>query len=323
MKNKIFITTFLVILLSFYTGCSINRGSDNNENRKDIDFIAKSRSGDYWNTVRAGAEAAAKEFNVNLNYIAPDYEKDVGEQIALMNKAIDRKVDSIVLAASDYNELVVSTEKAQVNKIPVIILDSEVNTNKITGTIATDNYEAGKKVAEKALELLGNTGEIAIINYIKGSGSADKREEGVLSVLSKQPMVRLVAKEYSLSDEKLATEITRKILKENKDIKGLIALNGTTSNGVAQVIEELNLTGKVSLVAFDCTPAEIEYIENGVIQATVIQNPFVMGYLGVKYAAMSSRGRDVPKNVDTGSKVIDKNNMYLPENQKLIFPFFR
>jgi ribose transport system substrate-binding protein len=323
MKNKIFIATCVVILSIFYTGCSINKGSHSSENRKDVDFIVKSRSGDYWNTVSAGAEAAAKEFNVNLNYIAPDYEKDVGEQIALMNKAIDRKVDSIVLAASDYNELVVSTEKAQVNKIPVIILDSEVNTNKITGTIATDNYEAGKKVAEKALELLGNRGEIAIINYIKGSSSADKREEGVLNVLSKQPMVKLVAKEYSLSDEKLAAEITRKILKENKDIKGLIALNGTTSNGVAQVIEELNLTGKVSLVAFDCTPAVIEYIENGVIQATVIQNPFVMGYLGVKYAAMSARGREVPKNVDTGSKVIDKNNMYLPENQKLIFPFFR
>jgi ribose transport system substrate-binding protein len=323
MRKRIFLILLILVISCYFTGCTNNKNIDNTEIRKNIDFIVKSRSGDYWNVVKAGAEAAAKEFNINLNYTAPDFEYDIDTQISLVNRAIDRKVDSIVLAASDFNELVPSTENAYNSKIPVIIVDSEVNTNKISGIIATDNLEAGKKVGKKAVEVFGDKTQVAIINYVKGSASADKREEGVLSILSSYPEIKVIAKEYSLSDEKKAAEITKKIIKENPGIKGLIALNAATSNGVAQAIDELSLGGKVKFIAFDCTPEEVEYIEKGVIQATVIQNPFTIGYLGVKYAAMAARGSDIPKVVDTGSKIIDKGNMYLPENQKLVFPFFR
>lgn len=323
MKKRVFFIFYILFILCCFIGCADKRNIDDIEVRKNIDFIVKSRSGDYWNTVKSGAEAAAKEFNINLKYTAPAYEYDIEEQISLVNRAIDRKVDSIVLAANDFNKLAPSTEKAYNNKIPVIIVDSEVNTSKINGVIATDNLEAGKKAANKAVEILGDKAQIAIINYIKGSASADKREEGVSKVLSDYPGIKVIAIEYSFSDEKTAAEITRKLIKENPDLDGFIALNAVTSVGAAQVIEQLGVGGKVKLIAFDCTPEEVEYIDRGIIQTTVIQNPFTMGYLGVKYAAMSARGRDIPRFVDTGSKIIDKDNMYLPENQKLVFPFFR
>jgi ribose transport system substrate-binding protein len=80
------------------------------------------------------------------------------------------------------------------------------------------------------------------------------------------------------------------------------------------------LAGKIRIVGFDSTPDEIEFLESDVIDSLIIQNPFSMGYLGVKYAVDAMNGKPVPKIVDTGSKVINKDNMYLPENQKLLFP---
>ena len=77
----------------------------------------------------------------------------------------------------------------------------------------------------------------------------------------------------------------------------------------------------VKIIGFDNTPEEIRYMEKDVIQSLVVQNPFSMGYLGVKYAYDVLNNEIVPKVVDTGSTVIDKVNMHYKENQKLVFPF--
>jgi ribose transport system substrate-binding protein len=198
-----------------------------------------------------------------------------------------------------------------------------VNTEKINSYISTDNYAAGKKVGEKLLELTGENSHIAIMNFVEGAKNAEQREEGVLSAISNSTGAVVVAKEYSYSDEELAYRLTKKLIRQNKVLNGIAALNDTSAEGVAQAIEELGLSGKIKLVAFDSSSEEIEYIEKGVIQATVIQKPFNMGYLSVKYAAMAARGERIPKNIDTGSILIDKQNMYLSENQKFVFPFVR
>jgi len=94
-----------------------------------------------------------------------------------------------------------------------------------------------------------------------------------------------------------------------------------STEGVASTIQYLKLKDKVKVIGFDCTPQEVDFIEDGIIQATVVQKPFNMGYLGIKYAINAIDGKSVPTRIDTGSEVIDKTNMYTPENQKLLFPF--
>lgn len=67
----------------------------------------------------------------------------------------------------------------------------------------------------------------------------------------------------------------------------------------------------------------MESLQDGTVQATVIQNPFSNGYLAVKYAVEALEGATIPERVDTGTKLIDLENMLWPENQKLLFPFVR
>lgn len=320
-KIKIIVLSLICILVCFINGCTSVNDSNSDENRKNITFITKSRSGDYWNVVRSGAEAAAKEFNVNLDFTAPDYEKDIEEQIKLFNSAVEKKADAIVISVSDYEKLGTPVENAYSKKIPVIIFDSGVRTNKISTYIGTDNYEAGIEAGGKLVELVGTSAKIAIMNYIKGSENAKQREEGVLKVLSQYPKIEIVAKEYCNSDENIAVQLTKGIISENEDISGIIALNASASEGVAQAVEEMEKGGKVKIVCFDSSSEEIEYMDRGVIQATLIQNPFSMGYLSVKYSALAARGNKIPKSIDTDYKIIDKDNMYSKENERLMFPF--
>jgi ribose transport system substrate-binding protein len=323
MKNKLWIVFILIVVISPVSlyGCYNNKQTSSLEQRINIDFIVKMGGGQYWNSVYLGAHQAAKEFNVNMTFTAPGSEQDITRQEKLFSNALERNVNAIVISASDYKGMKDSVELANERKIPVITVDSGVASNKVVSRISTDNFEAGKMAGERLVSMLPKDATVAIINFVKGSESADKREDGILSVLEEHPTIKLASKQYSYSNEKLAYNLTKNMLLIHEKIDGIVALNSMASLGAAQAIEEMGLTGKVKLVAFDNTPLEIQYLEKGVIDAIVVQNPFAMGYLGVKHAAMAARGVKVDKEVNIESRIIDMDNIYTEENQKFMFPF--
>lgn len=324
MKEIIKAASLILSLIAITIGSSCSKNINNRiEEKKNIAIIGGMNSGYHWGSVKRGAETAAREFNVNIEYSAPNEEDDAEGQIKLVNQALEKKVDALILYPSDYKEMVSVTEKAYEMKIPVIIIDSQINTDKIYSYIGTDNLEAGKKIGNMVVELSGDNSKIAIINSAIGSQKAIEREEGVISIISKYPNIKVEAKEYCLSDSKRAYNFTKEIISKHSDINVIVALNSTSSEGAAQAIDEMDMEEKIKLIAFDSTTQEIEFLEKGIIKATVIQNPFSMGYLGVKNAVEATNGKKIPKNIDTGSKLIDKNNMGLPENQKLLFPFIK
>ena len=309
-----------IILLATLFACS---GSNLSAQEKSvtIKMIVKKDNGSFWTVVKMGAEAAGKEFGVNVDFDGPADENDIDGQIRLVNESVDKKPDALVLAAGDYVRLVGAVEKAYAEKIPVIIIDSDIKSNKTKGFIGTDNVDSGKKLGETLLKEVGDTCSIAVMSFIKGAANADQREEGFFEAIKAEPGVKLLSKEYSNSDENTAERLTEELVKKYPDIDAIVCLNAYGTTGTARAIEKLGLAGKVKIIGFDNTPEEISFMEKDVIQSLVTQNPFSMGYLGVKYALDVLNGETIPKSTNTDSKVINKDNMYLPENQKLVFPF--
>jgi ribose transport system substrate-binding protein len=274
---------------------------------------------EFWNTVNAGFEVAKKEFDVELEIVGPISEYDVSGQISKLEDALKHKQDVIVLVASDYEALVPWAEKIRKKGIPLVIIDSGINSTIQNSFIATDNIAAGRKMGEILSKLVDPSKRIAIVSHVQGSLTAIQREEGARSGIS--PSFKIEGPFFSNASQKQAYEITKKLLKEQPDIGGIAGLNEVSTLGVAQAIHELGLTGKVKLVGFDSSKNEIKWIEEGVIQALVTQKPFNMGYLGIKTAYQAFNGEKVAPIIDTGSEVITKENMYTVENQKLLFPF--
>ncbi|WP_055669585.1 substrate-binding domain-containing protein [Desnuesiella massiliensis] len=315
------IIVFIILFSSLFTAsCSSNSKSDY-VNKGNIVFISRMKNSEYWNVVKMGATAAASEFNANIELLATDYGDDVDGQIRLIEEALNKKADAIIIAPNDYNKLVKVLDKVNSKKIPIIVIDSEVNTDKINGFVGTNNYEAGKAAGEKIVELCGENSNIGILSLIQGAGNNEKREKGLTDVLASHPKINIMAKEESLSDPTLATILTRRLIERNPDLNGIVAMNDVLSEGAAEVIHEMKLEDKIKLVTFDSTTKEIGMLEKGVIKATIVQNPFSMGYLGVKNAVKVIKGESIQKNIDTGITVIDKKNMFDSKNQKLLFPF--
>jgi ribose transport system substrate-binding protein len=292
--SKRFVLYALLMLLAvaaFYS-CDSRLEPPPADKKKTVALIVRMKHGDYWRTVKLGAEMAAKEYDLNLNFYAPDYEE----------RAI---------------------ELAKQPSLPIIALDFEGDSPEVKSYIGTDNYDMGQKACEKMVQLIGEKGQIALLGSGMGTPNAQRRVQGVLDVTSREPQVELVASEYVQSDKRQAGELTRELMKNHPQVKGIIALDASTSIGVAEEIEKMGLQDKVKIVAIDSPPEVLEYLQEGVISATIIQKPFSMGYLGVTNAADVSVGKQAPKRVDTGTKVIDRENMFWSENQKLLFPFVK
>ncbi|MBN2288607.1 MAG: ABC transporter substrate-binding protein [Candidatus Glassbacteria bacterium] len=274
----------------------------------------------FWLTVKAGADSAGKELGVDVIWKGPTLETDIAGQIAIVEDYLNKHVDAIVLAACDAKALIPVVEEADRRGIPVITIDSGLDSDIPLSFVASDNVIAAGKAADVLAELIGYRGEVACIPFIPGAETSIWRETGFREALEKYPDITLAAVQYSQADVATGMAVTENILTAQPGLKGIFAANEAGAIGAAQAVAARNLQGKVKLVGFDASPNEIEALRSGVIQALIVQNPFAMGYLGVSSAVGALQGKPVEKRIDTGVTVITMDNFSEPQIQKVLYP---
>lgn len=317
--------TFLVVGLLLVAAGSLSYYLFGLSQRESVDItvIIKSdaASSEFWQVLIDGVYEAAEEFGVKVRVTGSKSETDVDEQIALLEQAIRERPDAIVLAANDFDRLVPVAEKVRASGIKLVIVDSGINSDAAHSVVTTDNEIAGKKAGEAMQQRLTGPAKIAIISFVKNAASHIDREKGVRSVLEGVQGVELLETYYVEGSEENAYSMAKAILNSNEAVSGIIGLNEPTTVGAGRAIQELGLKERVTLIGFDSSVNEIILLDEGVMQATVIQRPFQMGYLSMKTALEAAQRKKVPEIIDTGSLLITKQNMYEEENQKLLFPF--
>lgn len=285
-----------------------------------IAVVPKGTAHSFWLTVKAGAEQAGKEEGAEILWKGPAEETDVEGQQRILEDFINQKVDAIVMAACDADGMVPIVKQAMDAGIPVITIDSGVNSDLPLSFVATDNVAAAAKAAEVLCELVGSKSKVGMIPFIKGAASSEQREQGFREGIQKCAGVTLGPVLYSQSQVERAMQVTEDMLTANPDLVGIFAANEPGAVGAATVLEQRNLAGKIKLVAFDAAQPEIEALKRGTIQALIVQNPFKMGYEGVKLAVQAIKGdrASIPKSVDTGVTIVTKENLETPEVQELL-----
>ncbi len=320
MVKKIFL---VIAIASIIVSCGPSQKSSTTEPGKktiEIAVIPKSFSHQFWLTVKAGAEQAGKELGVKIVWQGTAKETEIEQQINIVQDMINRGVSAIVLAASDANALVGIVETAVNKGIPVITIDSGVNSDKPLSFVATDNVAGAKIAADTLAKLIGEEGEVGLIPFVAGAATSEMRERGFKEGISKYPNIKLVSTLYSDSNVAKAMDVTNDMLTSFPNIKGIFAANESSAVGCAQAIRSKGKSGQVKIVAFDAAEEEIQALKDGVIQALIVQNPYKMGYLGVKSAYDAIQGKPIEKRIDTGVTVVTLENLNDPEIQKLLNP---
>ena len=284
---------------------------------KTIDFESLA----FWQTVKDGVDSAGKDFDVDVSITGPMSETQVDEQIQMVRDAILTKPDAIVLAAADFDRLIPVSLEVKAAHIPLITIDSFINGDNADTKIGTDNFDAGQKAGAALMESLSPGSTVVIMSYVQGSSTAIDRESGVRDFLKGKVQIQDTV--FSNGEMDVAYRQTIQLLGTDPNIKGIVALNDPTTIGAARALSESGKKEDVVLIGFDNSLITLGFVEAEVVRDTIVQRPFNMGYLGIKTALELIRGNKVEPFIDTGSKVINRQNMLLPENQKLLFPVTR
>lgn len=318
---SIITATLLYIIL-------LNVGAQRNEREmlkdKRIIVVLKSvaQPMDFWDVVKSGMEEASRESGITLEFTGPAHEYLVDEQIRLFYEAIEKKPDLIILASSDFERLKTPVSYAQRMSIPILTMDSSVNSTIPIGFVATDNVEAGIKAGRALAKILdsldlGREPNVMIMSHSKGTSTAIDRETGVRIGLQGH---HILGTWYCNIDYQMAYDLTVQLLQEYQ-IDAIVGLNEVSTLGVADAVYELGLGRKIPIVGFDNAAREMAYLESGVLSAVVVQRPYNMGYLSIKKAEDFLLGKEVEPFLNTGSIVITQENMFEPEYQEVLFPY--
>jgi len=293
-----------------------------------IAVIPKGSTHEHWKTVHAGAvkaqrELEAKGVKVEVMWQAPLREDDRDYQIRVVENLIARKVSGICIAPLDSKALVPPINTAARAGIPVIVFDSAVKSDKPISYIATDNYKGGRLAADRLGELMGGKGKALLLRYQEGSASTEERERGFLDEMkAKYPGVTVLPSDQYAG----ATRDTAKTASENllnrfgDDLQGIFTPNESSTAGMLLALQDINKAGKIIFVGFDSSETFINAMNARQLHGFVVQNPFHMGYLGVRTMVEHLQGKPVEKVVDTGVQIITPDNLNTAETQALLKP---
>jgi len=314
---------FLISFLFLSCGGSGEKGEIPDTDKKiSIAVIPKGTTHEFWKSIHAGAIKASRELGVDVIWKGPLREDDREEQIQVVETFVSSKVDAIVLAPLDDRALILPVREAKEQNIPTIIIDSDLQGDYHVSFIATDNYKGGVLAAERIGELLGGKGRLVVLRYQEGSASTAAREAGFLdTITSGFPDVEILSdNQYAGATTETAQSVAENLLNRFGDLDAYFSPNESSTFGSLRAIQDIGLAGKIIFVGFDSSIKLIEAMEKGEIHGLVLQNPFKMGYVGVKTAHAYLKGEQVEKRIDTGVVLATPENMNDPEIKQLLNP---
>jgi ribose transport system substrate-binding protein len=275
----------------------------------------------YWQGVVSGLNRAASEMKVKSELAGPDTYDPQGEHNEF-RRAMAQKPSGIMVSAADAKVLAPDIDAALGQGIPVITVDSDAPNSKRLLFVGTDNFNAGALGGRLVVKQLNGKGTVAIFTMLP-QANLNERLQGYQSVFEAHPGIKVSEIVDIKGDAPTAFDNARRILESKNKVDAIVCLEAIACPEVGEVVNRENMAGKVTIVAMDTDQRTLDWIQKGVISATIAQKPFTMGYYGCKVLddlhhhkptpLTANWGQNpfspIPTFVDTGTSMIDKSNL--------------
>jgi ribose transport system substrate-binding protein len=295
------------------------------QTKPSVAIIVKDTTAPYWQTVLAGARKAGQDLGVSIVELGAKSESDVNGQIGMLETAVAANPAAIVIAPAQFAALGRPIDEAA-KKIKIIGIESPADTKAMTSLIATDYVKAGRIAAEALAAAITKTygdteGNVVIITSMPGVTSLDQRAKGFREVLAaKYRALDIVADKVADGKPTTTLSIMKSLIAGTPDLRGVFVSDPIMTQAVGQAVAESTSGDKINVVGAGSDEKLVKLLQNDTIAGLVVEDPFRMGYDGVKTALAASKGEQVPANVDTGAFLVTKANMSSARSQELLNP---
>ena len=299
------------------------------EKKITVALVVGVKDDGFYITMEKGARAKAEELGAELIADGPA-QFNPTLQTPIVDAMIAKKVDALLIAATDKQAMIEPMKRANDAGIKVISVDTYIGDGDYEkgpvtfpiSYIGSDNVLGGKIACEALIKAIGGKGKIYIQNVKPGISTTDQREQGCKEAIdATKGAVTLVGVDYNDDNSAKAAEQTAAVLQRNPDLSAVFGTNLFSARGAAQAVKNAGLAGTVKIANFDAPEAAIQDLRDGVVDLVIAQKPAEIGATAVEYAVKAIKGEtaDLKKRVATGYVVIDRNNVDTPEAQGAIY----
>lgn len=292
-----------------------------------IAVVLKSTRDEFWTTVRDGIEDAVKALNEKMGYTGEDQitvsfdgptdDSDVEKQIDLIDTVLSENPTILCIAAIDRQSCEAQLEMAAENDIPVVMLDSGVESGPISALCATDNYAAGTEAAKKMAEAIGDEGQIAVMTHTESTQTSQDREKGFTDEISKNhPNIEIVNISHE-NDDFTMEKMADAVFTLYPEVEGYFCTNEDASGAV---LDALDAAGKeITVIGFDSGEQQQNAVKNGTELGFFAQNPYGMGYAAVIAGVRADQNLEVDTFINTSYQWIDSSNLENEEYSSYLY----
>lgn len=284
-----------------------------------IPLITKATESGFWTFVKEGANEAAQDYDIEISFEGTPRGAEVKDQLDLIEAALARNPQAIILSALDSSAVRPYLESAQAAGIPIIGFDSGVDSPIVRTTVATDNYGAGAVAADKMAQLIGEEGKVGLIVLDRTSKVGIDRSDGFVDTMRlKYPNIEVLPVEYGEGSLGVSQEAAKRMIRENPDIKGMFGANEDSAIGILEAVEESGKEDEITIIGFDAGRVA-QAVREGRIAGAILQNTREIGYRAVETAYRAYRGERMPEFINVDFNWYDSTNIDSPEIQALIY----
>lgn len=321
MTRRLTLGLLACCLVTSIAGCGGSTASKDTT----IAVVPKGTTHEFWKSVHAGAIKAGRELGVTILWQGPLKEDDREDQIKVVDTVVSRGIQGLLLAPLDDKALRAPVTNATRAGIPVVIFDSDLDGTDHVSLVATSNRDAGRQAGSHMARLLGGKGHVVVMRLHEGAASTTAREEGFLEALRAFPGITVISSnQYAGALAEGAYRTGESLLAATRaadgNVQGIFCPNESTTFGMLRALENAGLAGKIRYVGFDSSDKLVQGLRAGAIDALILQDPFAMGYLGVKTLVQHMRGEQVARFIDTGGTIVTRDNMSQPDIKERLQP---
>ncbi|MER5320701.1 substrate-binding domain-containing protein [Streptosporangium roseum] len=260
----------------------------------------------YFVQLRKGAEDEAKKQGVALT--VTDAQNDASQQVNQIQNFASQSMKAIIINPVDSDAAGPAVKAAERSKIPVIAVDRVVNGATVAQTVASDNVAGGKLAAQELAKQMGEKGKVAVLQGVPGTSASRDRGQGFTEGIKAYPDIQVVAQQPADFDRTKGLDVMTNLVQSNPGITGVFAENDEMALGAIKALGAK--AGKeVKIVGFDGTPDGLKAIEAGTLNASIAQQPQLLGQQAVQGAVKAAKGEKIEATVAVPVKAVNKDNV--------------
>lgn len=255
-------------------------------------------------TLRDGAEETAKEAGYKM--VTSDAQDDPSTQLSDIEDLLQQGIDVLLVNPVDSDAISSAIALANDANVPVVTVDRNAEGGEVVTHIASDNESGGEMAAEYITEQLEDKGDVVELEGISGSSSTRERGKGFHNIVDDMDDIDVVANQSADFDRTKGLSVMENILQSKGKIDAVFAHNDEMALGAVEALEGQGMLDDVIVVGFDATDDAVAAVEEGRMDATIAQQPDLIGESAVEAAGKIAKGEEVDEFIPVELQLVKK-----------------